>query len=68
MPLGISFFIPPLRHFVTPLLKERLLSTIIFFVGAIIGRPFSNFTRAANDRPYDYFYSTKKGIIVDNPF
>ena len=24
MPLGISFFIPPLRHFVTPLLKERL--------------------------------------------
>ena len=25
MPLGISFFIPPLRHFVTPLLKERLL-------------------------------------------
>ena len=25
MPLGISFFIPPLCHFVTPLLKERLL-------------------------------------------
>ena len=24
MPFGISFFIPPLRHFVTPLLKERL--------------------------------------------
>ena len=24
MPLGISFFILPLRHFVTPLLKERL--------------------------------------------
>ena len=24
MPFGISFFIPPLLHFVTPLLKERL--------------------------------------------
>ena len=48
----LLYHFPPLRHFVTSLLKERLLSTVIFFVGAIIGRPFSNFTRAANDRPY----------------
>ena len=48
--------------------QRPFLSSLFLSVGAIIGRPFCNFTRAANDRPYDYFYSTKKGIIVDNPF
>ena len=50
----LSYRFPPLRHFVTPLLKERLL------YGFYWGEP------ATQD--FMPTYPRKKGIIVDNPF